>query len=98
MTDHKQNVILGRSVAGFRSPTIRPGNRIRPEPRPARAASGPSRELPDIADVMAFLASDVGRWVTGHSIDATGGSLAQVKSAEPMESALRQCYKGAHDG
>lgn len=30
----------------------------------------------DIADVVAFLASDAGRWVTGHWIDATGGSLA----------------------
>ncbi|MCI4042283.1 SDR family oxidoreductase [Streptomyces sp. TRM75563] len=30
----------------------------------------------DIADVVAFLASDEGRWVTGHWIDATGGSLA----------------------
>ncbi|BFP50685.1 SDR family oxidoreductase [Streptomyces griseus] len=30
----------------------------------------------DIADVVAFLASDEGRWITGHWIDATGGSLA----------------------
>ncbi|WP_228926501.1 SDR family oxidoreductase [Streptomyces sp. DH7] len=30
----------------------------------------------DIADVVAFLASDAARWVTGHWIDATGGSLA----------------------
>ncbi|MER5961102.1 SDR family oxidoreductase [Streptomyces sp. NPDC002057] len=30
----------------------------------------------DIADVAAFLASDDARWVTGHWIDATGGSLA----------------------
>ncbi|MFI1223684.1 MULTISPECIES: SDR family oxidoreductase [unclassified Streptomyces] len=30
----------------------------------------------DIADVVAFLASDAGRWVTGQWIDATGGSLA----------------------
>ncbi|MDX2919468.1 MULTISPECIES: SDR family oxidoreductase [Streptomyces] len=30
----------------------------------------------DIADVVAFLASDDGRWITGHWIDATGGSLA----------------------
>ncbi|GAA1351796.1 SDR family oxidoreductase [Streptomyces beijiangensis] len=29
----------------------------------------------DIADVVAFLASDDGRWVTGQWIDATGGSL-----------------------
>ncbi|MFE2977220.1 SDR family oxidoreductase [Streptomyces sp. NPDC059258] len=30
----------------------------------------------EIADVVAFLASDDGRWITGHWIDATGGSLA----------------------
>ncbi|MGW7263589.1 SDR family oxidoreductase [Streptomyces sp. NPDC054842] len=29
----------------------------------------------DIADVVAFLASHEGRWVTGHWMDATGGSL-----------------------
>ncbi|MEU2064963.1 SDR family oxidoreductase [Streptomyces sp. NPDC013455] len=29
----------------------------------------------DVADVVAFLASDAGRWVTGHWLDATGGSL-----------------------
>ncbi|MFF9816035.1 SDR family oxidoreductase [Streptomyces sp. NPDC014006] len=29
----------------------------------------------DIADAVAFLASDDGRWVTGHWLDATGGSL-----------------------
>ncbi|MEU7071433.1 SDR family oxidoreductase [Streptomyces narbonensis] len=29
----------------------------------------------DIADVVAFLASEDGRWVTGHWMDATGGSL-----------------------
>lgn len=30
----------------------------------------------DIADAVAFLASDDGRWITGQWIDATGGSLA----------------------
>ncbi|MER5544467.1 SDR family oxidoreductase [Streptomyces sp. NPDC002589] len=29
----------------------------------------------DIADVVAFLVSEDGRWVTGHWLDATGGSL-----------------------
>ncbi|HEY9374744.1 SDR family oxidoreductase [Streptomyces sp.] len=33
-------------------------------------------EPADIADVVAFLASPDARWVTGHWIDATGGSLA----------------------
>jgi 3-oxoacyl-[acyl-carrier protein] reductase len=29
----------------------------------------------DVADVVAFLASDAGRWITGAWLDATGGSL-----------------------
>lgn len=29
----------------------------------------------DIADIVAFLASDDARWITGHLIDATGGTL-----------------------
>lgn len=29
----------------------------------------------DVADVVAFLASDGGRWMTGSWVDATGGSL-----------------------
>lgn len=29
----------------------------------------------DVADVVAFLASEAGRWVTGSWVDATGGSL-----------------------
>jgi NAD(P)-dependent dehydrogenase (short-subunit alcohol dehydrogenase family) len=29
----------------------------------------------DIGDAVAFLASPDGRWVTGHWLDATGGSL-----------------------
>ncbi|MFF9015781.1 SDR family oxidoreductase [Streptomyces sp. NPDC014870] len=33
-------------------------------------------EPSDIADVVAFLASHDGRWVTGQWIDATGGSIA----------------------
>lgn len=29
----------------------------------------------DVADAVAFLASDAARWITGHWLDATGGSL-----------------------
>ena len=54
-----------------------------------RTPSGASREKPlpvfdrvgqpaDIADVVAFVASDDARWVTGQCIDATGGSLLGV--------------------
>jgi NAD(P)-dependent dehydrogenase (short-subunit alcohol dehydrogenase family) len=44
----------------------------------ARAASlaalGRVGRPEDVADVVAFLASDDARWVTGRVIDATGGS------------------------
>ncbi|MEV0093476.1 SDR family oxidoreductase [Streptomyces sp. NPDC050738] len=42
----------------------------------ALSALGKVGTVSDIADVVAFLASDDARWVTGHWIDATGGSLA----------------------
>ncbi len=29
----------------------------------------------DIADVVAFLASDDARWITGHLVDASGGTF-----------------------
>ncbi|MGW7406243.1 SDR family oxidoreductase [Streptomyces sp. NPDC054833] len=41
----------------------------------ARSALGRVGMPADIADAVAFLASDDGRWVTGHWLDATGGSL-----------------------
>lgn len=39
------------------------------------SALGRVGEPADVADVVAFLASDAGRWVTGSWVDATGGSL-----------------------
>jgi len=39
------------------------------------SAFGRVGEVEDVADVVAFLASDAGRWVTGSWVDATGGSL-----------------------
>jgi NAD(P)-dependent dehydrogenase (short-subunit alcohol dehydrogenase family) len=41
----------------------------------ARSALGRVGTPADVADVVAFLASDAGRWVTGAWLDATGGSL-----------------------
>ncbi|WP_422647119.1 SDR family oxidoreductase [Actinoalloteichus caeruleus] len=38
------------------------------------AALGRVGQPSDIADVVAFLASEDGRWVTGHLVDATGGA------------------------
>ncbi|WP_329401640.1 SDR family oxidoreductase [Streptomyces melanogenes] len=42
----------------------------------AMSALGRVGDPADIADVVAFLASADGRWVTGQWVDATGGSLA----------------------
>lgn len=41
----------------------------------ALSALGRVGEPADVADVVAFLSSDAGRWVTGSWVDATGGSL-----------------------
>ncbi|WP_405619025.1 SDR family oxidoreductase [Streptomyces sp. NBC_00076] len=41
----------------------------------AISALGRVGEAVDVAEVVAFLASDGGRWVTGSWVDATGGSL-----------------------
>jgi NAD(P)-dependent dehydrogenase (short-subunit alcohol dehydrogenase family) len=38
------------------------------------AALGRVGQPEDVADIVAFLASDDARWVTGRVIDATGGS------------------------
>ncbi|WP_035856461.1 SDR family NAD(P)-dependent oxidoreductase [Cryptosporangium arvum] len=40
----------------------------------ARVALGRLGEPEDIADIVAFLASDQGRWITGQVIDASGGT------------------------
>ncbi|SDR05045.1 SDR family oxidoreductase [Thermostaphylospora chromogena] len=48
------------------------------EGRAAIAALSPLNRVAqpqDIADIVAFLASDDARWVTGHWIDASGGSM-----------------------
>jgi NAD(P)-dependent dehydrogenase (short-subunit alcohol dehydrogenase family) len=41
----------------------------------AISALGRVGKTADVADVVAFLASDGGRWITGSWVDATGGSL-----------------------
>ncbi|GIJ35290.1 SDR family NAD(P)-dependent oxidoreductase [Micromonospora sediminimaris] len=40
----------------------------------ARVALGRLGEADDVASIIAFLASDEGRWVTGQVIDASGGT------------------------
>ncbi|OMC02552.1 SDR family oxidoreductase [Mycolicibacterium fortuitum] len=49
-----------------------------PEGRTAVAAQSPLNRVAqpdDVADIVAFLASDDSRWVTGQWIDASGGSM-----------------------
>lgn len=41
----------------------------------ALSALGRVGRVDDVAGVVAFLASDEGRWITGHWLDVTGGSL-----------------------
>ncbi|WP_406326005.1 SDR family oxidoreductase [Streptomyces niveus] len=41
----------------------------------AVSALGRVGRVDDVAGVVAFLASDDGRWITGHWLDVTGGSL-----------------------
>ena len=41
----------------------------------ALSAFGRVGEPDDVADVVAFLASDEARWITGAFVDATGGTL-----------------------
>ncbi|RFU38568.1 SDR family oxidoreductase [Actinomadura logoneensis] len=50
------------------------GNQEAWERSAALSALGRVGEPEDVADIVAFLASDDGRWVTGSVLDATGGS------------------------
>lgn len=53
---------------------------LRDDPEAQRQAAGESvfgrvGRAADVADVVAFVAGDDARWITGHYLDATGGSL-----------------------
>ncbi|MET8975800.1 SDR family oxidoreductase [Streptomyces sp. NPDC004539] len=50
------------------------GNAAAEESAAALSALGRVGRPEDVADIVAFLASDDARWVTGQTIDATGGS------------------------
>ncbi len=50
------------------------GNEAAERSAAALSALGRVGRPEDVADVVAFLASDDGRWVTGQVVDATGGS------------------------
>ncbi|NEC91787.1 SDR family oxidoreductase [Streptomyces sp. SID12501] len=50
------------------------GNAAAEESAAALSALGRVGRPEDVADIVAFLASDDARWVTGQNIDATGGS------------------------
>lgn len=56
------------------------GDPVFDDPESVREMSGLSvfrrvGEVADVADVVAFVASDASRWITGSFIDATGGTL-----------------------
>ena len=55
---------------------------LKADPDQARAAAALDRlgAPDDVADVVAFLASDAARWVTGQVIDASGGLLLGPRS------------------
>ncbi|MEQ4210217.1 SDR family oxidoreductase [Actinopolymorpha sp. B9G3] len=57
--------------------TDAPERRQRGRPRGCRRrhAAGSAGEPADIADVVAFLASEPGRWVTGQNIPVGGGAF-----------------------
>jgi 3-oxoacyl-[acyl-carrier protein] reductase len=44
----------------------------------AQTALGRVGEPDDIGDIIAFLASDDSRWITGQVLDATGGGVIGV--------------------
>jgi 3-oxoacyl-[acyl-carrier protein] reductase len=56
----------------------------------AQSALGRVGAPDDIGDVIAFLASDDARWITGQVLDATGGGLLGVsKIGDPMSDRTR---------
>nr|WP_027092480.1 hypothetical protein [Cohnella thermotolerans] len=74
---------VGRSWHVYPLGFVRPGLRYGDGDRPARFVGDRGPKLgdgirhslaSDNADVVAFLASNVGRWATGQMVDATGGS------------------------
>jgi NAD(P)-dependent dehydrogenase (short-subunit alcohol dehydrogenase family) len=56
----------------------------------AQSALGRVGAPDDIGDIIAFLASDDARWITGQVLDATGGGLLGVsKIGDPMSDRTR---------
>jgi 3-oxoacyl-[acyl-carrier protein] reductase len=72
-----RNVTVNTLAPGFMKPDIAADILSNPQGREyASSVSAFNRvgQPNDIADAAAFLASDDGRWVTGHYLDATGGA------------------------
>ena len=69
----------GITVNSLRVGAVVPGmfSKAPPERQAAMAAASPFKRLgrpDDVADVVAFLVSDAGRWITGQTITVDGGS------------------------
>ena len=69
----------GITVNSLRVGPVVPGmfSKAPPERQAALAAASPFKRLgtpQDVADVVAFLVSDAGRWITGQTITVDGGS------------------------
>jgi 3-oxoacyl-[acyl-carrier protein] reductase len=56
-----------------------PEDTRQPRIAPATAALGRIGQPADIADIVAFLATHDARWITGHLIDATGGTFLRPR-------------------
>ncbi|MFJ9623184.1 SDR family oxidoreductase [Streptomyces sp. NPDC101181] len=72
-----RGITVNSVVPGFVETDMNARRRETPEAAAALAAQsvfGRIGQPADIADVVAFLASDDARWVTGQSIDASGGT------------------------
>nr|WP_275415422.1 SDR family oxidoreductase [Planobispora longispora] len=63
----------GERAASGRPTGLNP-TRLTVADRAASRVRRPPGQPEDIADIVAFLASDDARWVTGRVIDATGGA------------------------
>ncbi|WP_299535963.1 SDR family oxidoreductase [uncultured Streptomyces sp.] len=72
-----RGITVNAVAPGFVETEMNASRRATPEARAAIAALSVFDRIgrpDDIADIVAFLASDASRWITGQYLDATGGS------------------------
>ncbi|GAA2670231.1 SDR family oxidoreductase [Streptomyces lunalinharesii] len=73
-----RGITVNTVAPGFIETDMNAAMRATPEAHAALAAISVFNRLgrpADVADVVAFLASDASRWITGQRIDVTGGSM-----------------------